>query len=255
MSWNITFFFTSILLGLGLAVDGFLISLSNGLNYVKTKRSRIIFSGLVFALFQFSAVILGWLCVAEISKKIPLLENIISYIAFTILIIIGLKMIVEWAKKRRKTTKANSTMQNSCEITEETLKDSTMQNDGLKNSHKQKNFQNKESKKNFKVQSEKDNFTNNYEKKLPKGWFLTIIVQGFITSVDALSVGFVLSKNSFLHSLTCGAIISLITFLTYIIGFNIGKKFGVKLSKWAELVGGIVFILIAVETLINSIIN
>ena len=140
MSWNITFFFTSILLGLGLAVDGFLISLSNGLNYVKTKRSRIIFSGLVFALFQFSAVILGWLCVAEISKKIPLLENIISYIAFTILIIIGLKMIVEWAKKRRKTTKTNSTMQNSCEITEETLKDSTMQNDDLKNSHKQKIF-------------------------------------------------------------------------------------------------------------------
>ena len=37
MEWNFTFFLNSILLGLGLSMDAFSVSLANGLNYPEMK--------------------------------------------------------------------------------------------------------------------------------------------------------------------------------------------------------------------------
>ena len=41
MEWNLLFFFNSILLGVGLAMDAFSVSLANGLNEPEMKKKRM----------------------------------------------------------------------------------------------------------------------------------------------------------------------------------------------------------------------
>ena len=40
MEWNFVFFFNSVLLGVGLAMDAFAVSLANGLNEPKMKKRK-----------------------------------------------------------------------------------------------------------------------------------------------------------------------------------------------------------------------
>ena len=42
MQWNILFFFNSVLLGVGLAMDAFSVSLANGLNEPHMSRRRML---------------------------------------------------------------------------------------------------------------------------------------------------------------------------------------------------------------------
>ena len=42
MEWNLLFFFNSIMLGVGLAMDAFSVSLANGLNEPAMKKKKII---------------------------------------------------------------------------------------------------------------------------------------------------------------------------------------------------------------------
>ncbi len=240
MSWNITFFLINILLGIGLAIDGFLISLSNGLNYSQTNKKRIVLSAITFALFQFVAVMIGWFCVVKLTKYFSFVEYILSYIAIIILCIIGTKMIVEGAKKCHKERKTRSNMQN--------LRIEKDVNDKIKTNNNDINI--------LDDNLSELKFDNKKEKsrkaKRRKSWVITLIVQGLVTSVDALSVGFVISDTPFISAIVSALIISLITLSMYIIGFNIGKRFGVKLGSKAEIIGGIVFILIGIEILVTS---
>ena len=51
--WNFRFFFNSILLGVGLAMDAFSVSMANGLNEPTMKKNRMSMIAGVFAFFQF----------------------------------------------------------------------------------------------------------------------------------------------------------------------------------------------------------
>lgn len=52
MEWNFIFFFNSILLGVGLAMDAFSVSLANGLNEPDMKRGKLCGIAGVFAFFR-----------------------------------------------------------------------------------------------------------------------------------------------------------------------------------------------------------
>ena len=49
MQWDILFFFNSVLLGVGLAMDAFSVSLANGLNEPRMSRRRMLGIAGVFA--------------------------------------------------------------------------------------------------------------------------------------------------------------------------------------------------------------
>ena len=49
MEWSILFFFNSVLLGIGLAMDAFSVSLANGLNEAGMKKSKMFCIAGVFA--------------------------------------------------------------------------------------------------------------------------------------------------------------------------------------------------------------
>ena len=50
MEWNVLFFFNSVLLGVGLAMDAFSVSLANGLNEPKMKKNKMCGVAGVFAM-------------------------------------------------------------------------------------------------------------------------------------------------------------------------------------------------------------
>ncbi len=61
--WNFRFFFNSILLGAGLAMDAFSVSLANGLHEPKMSKKKMLGVAGVFAFFQALMPMIGWVCV------------------------------------------------------------------------------------------------------------------------------------------------------------------------------------------------
>ena len=95
MDWNFIFFMNSALLGVGLAMDAFSVSLANGLNEQDMKRTKMCAIAGVFALFQALMPMLGWLCVHTVLQYFQAFENFIPWIALALLGIIGGKMLAE----------------------------------------------------------------------------------------------------------------------------------------------------------------
>ena len=95
MEWNLLFFFNSILLGVGLAMDAFSVSLSNGLNepHMRVKKMCIIAG--TFGFFQAFMPMAGWFCVHTIVEYFKAFEKFIPWIALFLLLYIGGKMVWE----------------------------------------------------------------------------------------------------------------------------------------------------------------
>ncbi|MCR4789543.1 MAG: manganese efflux pump MntP family protein [Treponemataceae bacterium] len=95
MSWNIMFFLNSFLLGIGLAMDAFSVSMANGLNESQmSKKKRCLISG-TYAFFQFAMPMIGWICVHTIVEYFTKFEKFIPWIALILLLYIGGKMLIE----------------------------------------------------------------------------------------------------------------------------------------------------------------
>lgn len=92
MEWNLMFFVNSVLLGAGLAMDAFSVSLANGLNEPQMKRRKLCGIAAVFAGFQALMPMLGWICVHTIVQYFHAFEQFIPWIAFVLLLFIGGKM-------------------------------------------------------------------------------------------------------------------------------------------------------------------
>lgn len=97
---NFTFFFNNILLGIGLAMDAFSVSLANGLNEPKMKKSKIMGVAGLFALFQGLMPLIGWICVHTIVQYFSWFEKLIPWIALILLCYIGGKMLYDSIKNK-----------------------------------------------------------------------------------------------------------------------------------------------------------
>lgn len=93
--WNVEFFLSSALLGVGLAMDAFSVSLANGLNEPCMKRRKVFGVAGVFAFFQFLMPMIGWFCVHTFVSFFEGFQVIIPWIALALLGFIGGKMLVE----------------------------------------------------------------------------------------------------------------------------------------------------------------
>ena len=97
--FSFIFFFNSIFLGVGLAMDAFSVSLANGLNEPKMKSGKITGIAGIFAFFQALMPMLGWICVHTIISYFEQASKFIPYIALILLAYIGGKMIYEGKTK------------------------------------------------------------------------------------------------------------------------------------------------------------
>lgn len=192
MVWSWQFVFKSILLGIGLAMDAFSVSLVNGLNEPKMSKIKMCGVAGMFAALQFLMPLAGWFCVHSIMQYFAVFESFIPWIAFLLLALIGGKMLMEGIKSETAPEKRSSLT--------------------------------------FKI----------------------LLMQGIATSIDALSVGFTIVEYGWLMAFVCAFIIGTITFMICIAALLIGKTFGTKLSDKAQILGGILLIIIGLEIFITG---
>ncbi len=194
MTINLMFIFNNILLGVGLAMDAFSVSLANGLSEPSMRRRKICIIAGIFAFFQALMPLAGWVCVHTVVQYFTAFEKFVPWIALLLLCYIGGKMLY----------------------------------DGIKSK-------------------------NDDENKPHSIGFSALLLQGVATSIDALSVGFTISDYNFLMALVSALMIALVTFIICVSGVVIGKKFGTKLAGKAEVLGGIILILIGIEIFITGV--
>ena len=192
MKFGLAFFISNILLGVGLAMDAFSVSLANGLNEPNMKKRKMCGVAGTFAFFQAFMPLTGWICVHTIVQYFSAFEKLIPWIALALLGYIGGKMLYEGIKGEGDEAEEHSV--------------------GL--------------------------------------WAL--FIQGIATSIDALSVGFVIADYDFISALLAAIIIAAVTFVICIAGLAIGKKAGTKLAGKAGIMGGVILIFIGLEIFISS---
>lgn len=108
MNWSFIFFINSALLGVGLAMDAFSVSLANGLNEPEMKKGRMSACAGVYAFFQFAMPMIGWICVHEIVVYFQKFERFIPWIALILLSYIGGKMLIEAIKEIKHPDEENT---------------------------------------------------------------------------------------------------------------------------------------------------
>ncbi len=193
MEWSLLFFVNSIMLGVGLAMDAFSVSLANGLHEPEMKKNKMCGIAGVFAIFQALMPMLGWICVHTIVRYFNAFEKFIPWIALVLLLFIGGKMLIE----------------------------------GIKG--------------------------DSDEMETSKVGLGALMVQGVATSIDALSVGFTIVDYDLLMAVVASVIIAAVTFVICMIGLLVGKKVGMRLSNKANILGGIILVIIGIEIFVTGV--
>ncbi|PTN07936.1 manganese efflux pump MntP family protein [Mangrovibacterium marinum] len=183
------YYYTIIVLAMGLSVDSFAVSVSSGLSLPKIRFFQAAKLAFLLAVFQAAMPVLGWLLENSIRRFI---EPVDHWIAFGLLSLIGGKMILETRKTKEERTGLDPMI--------------------------------------FKV----------------------ALVLAFATSIDAMAVGFGMAMM--MERITPAVlIIGSITFIASMLGVLIGKKSGSQVSKHAEIVGGVILILIGCRILLEHL--
>lgn len=102
MEWNLLFFLNSALLGVGLAMDAFSVSLANGLHEPHMGRRKMCGIAGLFALFQAIMPMIGWVCVHTIIQYFKTFEKFIPWIALILLLYIGGSMLFEGIRNKEE---------------------------------------------------------------------------------------------------------------------------------------------------------
>ena len=207
---TILFIFNSILLGVGLAMDAFSISIANGLLEPNMKRRRMYCIAGVYAGFQFLMPMIGWICVHTIAERFTAFQALVPWIALALLSWIGGKMLVEGLKSP------------TSPAPDDALTGASSDN----------------------INSEKA------EKPSAAAFRLsaqTLLLQGIATSIDALSVGFTIESYNLPSAFVCSLIIAVVTFVICMAGLLFGRRFGEKFADKAQVLGGIILIAIGLE--------
>ncbi len=213
MTWDFMFFFNSALLGVGLAMDAFSVSIANALNEPHISRMRGCAIAGVYAAFQFAMPMVGWLCVHSIAETFTTFQTFIPWIALILLLFIGGKMVWETIRGQNKFCKACSKAREACANCPHRMQD-----------------------------DEKRRIT-----------FGVLMLQGIATSIDALSVGFAIASYDIFAAFIASLIIAVVTFIICLGGLSIGKVAGQHLSSHAQIVGGLILIGIGIEIFVRGI--
>ncbi|MCH7657211.1 MAG: manganese efflux pump [Bacteroidetes bacterium] len=91
------------LIGIGLSVDSFVVSITAGVCMVKVKLKNALKVALFMAVFQALMPLIGWLAGSSFQRYI---ESFDHWVAFVLLLAIGSKMIYEGVKHKDKAEKS-----------------------------------------------------------------------------------------------------------------------------------------------------
>ncbi len=100
MAFYFVLVFNSVMLGVGLAMDAFSVSLANGFADSKMSKTRRVQMALTYAVFQFAMPVIGWFLVHNAATFFEGFQKFIPWIALILLGYIGIKMIVSAVKNK-----------------------------------------------------------------------------------------------------------------------------------------------------------
>ncbi len=100
MNLGLMFFLESALLGAGLAMDAFSVSMANGLNEPKMGKGKVFGIAGLFAGFQALMPLIGWICVHTLLQYFKAFEPMIPWIALILLVFIGGKMLIDGIRNK-----------------------------------------------------------------------------------------------------------------------------------------------------------
>ena len=222
MSSIFIFVFNSILLGVGLAMDAFSVSVANSLANPDMNRSERRRIAGAFAFFQFLMPMIGWVCVHTIVRMFNSFQVFIPWIALILLAFIGGNMIREGLHPDE-----------SGEI--ECPKDGYL-------CPKTRRLCPRDGKECPVSESKPAHLSTH-----------TLILQAVATSIDALSVGFAIAEYNGLMAFAASLIIAAVTLVICLGGIRIGTKAAGKLEGRASILGGLILIGIGLEIWISNI--
>lgn len=208
--------FLSILaFGIGLSMDAFAVSVCKGLSMKKIVVWQMIVISVCFGLFQFLMPILGYYLCVQFESYIVTIDH---WIAFALLAFIGGKMVLEALKDKKEN------------------KDSSEKSENVE----------------FEVKTEKTAEANLKQENNKKFNLKEIIFLSIATSIDALAVGITFAFFD-INIFSASAIIGITTFILCCGGVLIGNFFGSKFKTWAEIMGGVILILMGIKILLEHL--
>lgn len=104
MDWKLLLT-NSILLGVGLAIDAFSVSVADTMAEPHMARSKKLLIASVFAIFQTLMPLMGWFFVKAAAERFLVFQKAIPYIALLLLLYLGFKMIMESRKSEEDNEK------------------------------------------------------------------------------------------------------------------------------------------------------
>ena len=172
------------LIGVGLAMDAFAVSICKGLSYKEMSWKKALVPGVYFGLFQALMPVIGYFLGSAFKD---IIESYDHWVAFVFLAIIGIGMI----KESREEAKEDSSLT-----------------------------------------------------------FKAMVPLAVATSIDALAVGIsfgIMNVNIWLAA----GMIGITTFVISAFGFKVGNMFGARFKSGAEILGGVILILIGLKILLE----
>lgn len=237
----IGFILTNILLGIGLAMDAFSVSTVNGLREPQMRTSKKLKIAGTFGWFQFAMPMVGWILVHTLLECFKKFEILIPWIALSLLLFIGGKMIFEIVsenleKKELRREKKDKKDKKEQKKQKEVLESEVLESEVLANS----------------AELEEADADSNSSEARGVGK-LELFIQGIATSIDALSVGFTIAVYGALSAFSASMIIGVVTFITSVFGIKLGQVAGEKLNDKATVIGGIILICIGIEIFVKGV--
>ena len=206
-------------IAVALSMDAFSVSICKGLATKTFSLKTALLCGLWFGGFQALMPLIGYFLGAQFEHFIT---NIDHWIAFGLLLIIGVNMIREAFGEDETTSQRD---------------DETMSQPVESQSHKVAETQSQR-------QCQSQRSTSNSLK--------TMLILAIATSIDALAVGvtFAFLRVNIWKSVL---VIGITTFLFSFVGVKIGNVFGSRYSKTAEIVGGVILIMLGIKILVEHL--
>lgn len=98
---NFGFIITNLLLGVGLAMDAFSVSIADGLAEPNMSKKKGWLIAGTFAVYQYLMPIIGWVCVHYLVEKFNAFQKFVPWIALILLGYIGGKMLLEGIRAKK----------------------------------------------------------------------------------------------------------------------------------------------------------
>lgn len=206
-------------------MDAFSVSICQGLSTKKFSLKTALSCGLWFGFFQALMPLIGYLLGAQFEHFITHIDH---WIAFGLLAIIGVNMIRE-AAGESTSQRDNETMSEDVE-TQGRRDTETQCQRSIANSQQP-------------IANSQQPTANSFK---------TMLILAIATSIDALAVGVTfafLNVNIWKSVLVIG----ITTFLFSFFGVKIGNVFGSRYSKTAEIVGGVILIVLGIKILVEHL--